>query len=152
MDSRENAQEAITLYKELSTLWGMAGMHARKWISTSSEVLRAIPESARASEIDLDSGYLPSVKTLGVLWQAKEDIFTFKSISPSKSCNSNHGAITTMQVKETVSSILKSSCRLCRTLRVDSRKRTQTFEEISLPIHMYVIKSSTPGDGLLIGH
>jgi hypothetical protein len=83
MDSRENAQEVITLYKELSTLWGMAGMHARKWISNSSEVLRAIPESDRASEIDLDSGYLPSVKTLGVLWQAKEDIFTFKSISPS---------------------------------------------------------------------
>ena len=78
MDSKPTEKEAINLYRELSRLWSTANMHARKWLSNSSNVLREIPEQDRASEVDLNRGEFPSVKTLGVMWKAKDDMFTFK--------------------------------------------------------------------------
>ena len=82
MDSVLNDEQGIELYNQLSQLWGKAGMHARKWLSNSQVVLQSIPEEDRASEVYLDEGNLPSVKTLGVLWQADNDIFTFKANPP----------------------------------------------------------------------
>ncbi|KAK3736479.1 hypothetical protein QZH41_005829 [Actinostola sp. cb2023] len=79
MTSTQDEQSGIELYHQLSKLWEKAGMHARKWISNSEKVLEEIPVEDRASEIDLTTGDLPSVKTLGVLWKAKEDVFTYKS-------------------------------------------------------------------------
>ena len=79
MDSVPNDSSGVELYKQLSGLWGKAGMHARKWLSNSEVVLKKIPSGDRALEVDLDKGNLPSLKTLGVLWLAKEDIFTFKA-------------------------------------------------------------------------
>ncbi|CAG2212937.1 unnamed protein product [Mytilus edulis] len=76
MDSVINDEQGIELYNQLSQLWAMAGMYARKWLSNSKAVLPCIPEEDRASQVDLDEGYLPSVKTLGVIWQADNDIFT----------------------------------------------------------------------------
>ena len=48
-------------------------MYARKWLSNEPEVLRSIPSSNCATEVDLDRGDLPQVKTLGVLWCPMED-------------------------------------------------------------------------------
>jgi len=77
MDSMPNIETAIELYKQLSQLWSSAGMHARKWLSNSQEVLRAIPTEDCATEVDLDHGELPVTKTLGVSWSPKEDEFKF---------------------------------------------------------------------------
>ena len=63
-----DARTTIELYRQLSELWGSAGMHARKWLSNESEVLWNIPSSDCATRVDLDHGELPQVKTLGVLW------------------------------------------------------------------------------------
>ena len=52
-------------------------MHARKWLSNSAEVLKHIPASDCISSIDLDRDQLPVVKTLGVLWDSKQDEFHF---------------------------------------------------------------------------
>ena len=82
MDSVQDEEKGVQLYHQLAALWNKAGMHARKWLSNSPEVLSAIPIEDRASEIDLDSGKLPTVKTLGILWQAKKDIFSFHSSPP----------------------------------------------------------------------
>ena len=41
--------------------------------------MKEIPTSDRAAEVNLTNGEFPSVKTLGILWKAKEDIFTFKN-------------------------------------------------------------------------
>ena len=57
-------------------------MHARKWLSNSEQVFEKIPEEDRAAEVDLDKGDLPSMKTLGVLRLAKEDVFTYKVNPP----------------------------------------------------------------------
>ncbi|XP_064627878.1 uncharacterized protein LOC135487738 [Lineus longissimus] len=77
MDSVLNDTEGVKLYHELDELWHKAGMYCRKWLSNSLTVLAEIPEEDRAAEISLDEGELPSTKTLGVLWQAKEDQFSF---------------------------------------------------------------------------
>ena len=39
IDSVETVEKGIQLYKELDSLWGIAGMKARKWISNSPEVV-----------------------------------------------------------------------------------------------------------------
>ena len=82
MDSVPSDEECLELYDQLSKLWESAGTHARKWLSNSKQVLEKIPEEDRAAEVDLDKGSLPSVKTLGVLWLAKEDVFTYKVNPP----------------------------------------------------------------------
>ena len=53
-----------------------------KWLSNSPVVVNEIPPEDRASESDLKEGFLLSIKTLGVLWQAAEDAFTFKVRPP----------------------------------------------------------------------
>lgn len=77
MDSKETDEEGKELYRQLSTLSNSANMYARKWLSNSTEVLKNIPESDRANKIDLDAGELPSIKTLGIVWNPKEDLFTY---------------------------------------------------------------------------
>ncbi|XP_078360400.1 uncharacterized protein LOC144644752 [Oculina patagonica] len=85
MDSVPDVKTGVELYSQLSRLWESAGMHARKWLSNVPEVLQSIPASDCATEVDLDSGELPSVKTLGVLWCPMEDVFKFQVNLPTKS-------------------------------------------------------------------
>ena len=84
MDSVIDESTACELYRQLSELWKKAGMDARKWMSNSAMVLSKIPSEDRSTKIDLDDGQLPSVKTLGVLWSATEDAFSFKFTPPEK--------------------------------------------------------------------
>ena len=84
MDSSPSEEECVKLYEELSALWGSAGMHARKWLSNSEQVLKKKPVEDRAAEVDLDKRNLPSMKTLGVLWLAKEDVFTYRVNPPDE--------------------------------------------------------------------
>ncbi|XP_015765556.1 PREDICTED: uncharacterized protein LOC107344425 [Acropora digitifera] len=56
---------------------------SQKLLSSSPVVLSEIPREDRASEIDLKEGSLPSIKTLGILWQAAKDAFTFKVQPPA---------------------------------------------------------------------
>ena len=60
-------------------------MHPRKWISNSPELLECVPVEDRAVTINLASGELPSTKTLGVLWSAESDDFSFRLPDASKS-------------------------------------------------------------------
>ena len=78
MDSVMTEEKGIELYNQLNQVWEKAGMHARKWLSNSEKVLQGVPVEDRASEVDLESGHLPATKTLGLIWVAKEDEFTFK--------------------------------------------------------------------------
>ncbi|XP_047129506.1 uncharacterized protein LOC124809449 [Hydra vulgaris] len=48
----------IQLYKELTLLWGSAGMFAQKRVSNSVEVFKITPENDRAEHINLDSGHI----------------------------------------------------------------------------------------------
>ena len=68
IDFVPDVRTEIELYRQLSELWGSAGMYARKWLSNESEVLWSIPSSDCATGVDLDHSELPQVKNLGVLW------------------------------------------------------------------------------------
>ena len=80
--SRVIKRESNYIYHELMALWGKAGMHARKGLSNSEKVLQNIKPENRARMIDLSNDEIPSVKTLGILWIAKEDVFSFSSKQP----------------------------------------------------------------------
>ena len=86
MDSVEDDNQGIQLYQQLSKLWEEAGMRTHKWLSNSEVVLSHIPLSDRVYEVDLDSDPLPSVKTLGIMWRALEDVFTFVSNFADQEC------------------------------------------------------------------
>ena len=83
MDSVVNEDQGIELHKQLSQLLRQAGIHARKWLSNSTRVLRDISLQDRKAEVDLDADYLPSTKTLGVWWLSDQDVFTFRENAPS---------------------------------------------------------------------
>ena len=65
-------------------LWGIASMHARKWIFNSPKVIEAIPTEERSTEIVINSGQDPVIKTLGISWNSTEDLFivTASPVSP----------------------------------------------------------------------
>ena len=79
IDSVETVQEGIQLYKELDSLWKIAGMQARKWISNFPEVVSATPEADRATELQITEGQEPVVKTLGISWNSTEDTFNIST-------------------------------------------------------------------------
>ena len=79
MDSVLTDEQGVELYEQLSELWSKAGMYTHKWLSNSPVVLSKIPLQDRVNKMNLDEESLPSVKTLGVLWIAAEDVFTFES-------------------------------------------------------------------------
>ena len=56
MDSVPDKETGIELYRQLSQLWTLAGMHAKKWLSNVPEVLECIPEADCVTEVDLDRG------------------------------------------------------------------------------------------------
>ena len=57
VDFVPDVRTAIDLSRQLSELWGSAGMYARKLLS--NEVLRSIPSSDCATGVDLDRRELP---------------------------------------------------------------------------------------------
>ena len=79
MDSVMNDDDGIELYEQLSELWGKADMFTHKWLSNSPAVLNKILVKDRIQEVVLDKRVSPSVKTLGVVWMAGEDVFMFKT-------------------------------------------------------------------------
>ena len=79
MDSVMSESEGITLYKQLSELWDKSGMHAHKWLSNSEAILQMIPSQDRACQLELGDNNSPAIKTLGIMWLAREDVLTFIS-------------------------------------------------------------------------
>ncbi|XP_052806575.1 uncharacterized protein LOC128235822 [Mya arenaria] len=79
MDSVEDEIAAIGLYHELSSLWRLAGMKPRKWMTNSSVVLAEIPQGERAYKMEVTDTEMPSVKTLGLNWDSQEDMFFFRN-------------------------------------------------------------------------
>ena len=63
------------------------GFKLTKFISNRIEVLNAIPEEDRRTEVkdcDLLGGKLPVARSLGVLWNTESDIFGFKVVLENK--------------------------------------------------------------------
>ena len=91
MDSTKTEDDAMYLYEELKKLWKVCGMKPHKWLSDSSKVLDQIPIEERAKKVDIKDNILPSLKTLGIVWIAEEDKFTFLSNNVDDSFNYTKG-------------------------------------------------------------
>ena len=80
IDAVNSSEEAIALREDLSTLLKGAGYIIRKWGSNDPEVLKGVPEEDLAKGIlEVRDAELPSIKTLGLLWDADRDSFGFSS-------------------------------------------------------------------------
>ena len=77
LHSKETVEDTVLVREDLTNVLGSAGFHALKWCSNRTELLEEIPEGDRAIGVKLKDSELPSVKTLGVRWNANEDVFTF---------------------------------------------------------------------------
>jgi len=87
LHSEDSETDAILVREDLTKLLSDAGFHAQKWCSNRLKVLEGIPENDRATGVKFDESELPSVKTLGVKWNASEDVFTL-SLSRKSTCPS----------------------------------------------------------------
>ena len=85
IDSFESPDAAIKIRDELTEVLKQAGMHIRRWCSNSLDVLDGVPAEDVAVGVNLSEFELPSVKTLGVKWDALQDIFTFSTREDSDS-------------------------------------------------------------------
>ena len=77
MDSVIDIPTAIRLRCGLTELFALAGMEIPKWCSNETAVFGDIPEDDCVTDIHSKNGQLPTIKTLGVLWQSNDDVFTF---------------------------------------------------------------------------
>jgi hypothetical protein len=77
LDSTETTHDAVVLRRQLSEMLSGAGFTLRKWLSNEAEVIQDVPDDERLPGVDIPDGSLPSQKTLGVLWKAEDDVFSF---------------------------------------------------------------------------
>ena len=82
LDSCETVKSAQHLHHQLSMLLAMAGFKLRKWSSNVPVVIEDIPKEDRLPTLELDKDNLPKTKTLGVMWEAERDVFTFQVQQP----------------------------------------------------------------------
>ena len=82
LDSCETVESAQHLRRQLSTLLAMAGFKLRKWSSNEPVVIEDVPKEDRLPTLELDKDILPKTKTLGVMWKAERDVFTFQVQQP----------------------------------------------------------------------
>ena len=87
LDSRPTIEEAAALLSQLTELLAKADMPLKKIVSSHPEVLRNIPQECitpglRLSDYCNKDAPLPTLKTLGVIYQAEGDYFTFSLDTP----------------------------------------------------------------------
>lgn len=78
LDSFETEGIAKQVRQDLGNLMLPSGFLIRRWCSNSLEVLEGVAEEDRAVGVRIEESALPSLKTLGIWWDASNDYFTFK--------------------------------------------------------------------------
>ena len=77
LDSCETIEDAKRLRHQLSEQLVRAGFKLRKWASSNPAVIEDVPAEDRLKSMEIQEENPANVKTLGVLWEAKRDVFTF---------------------------------------------------------------------------
>lgn len=81
LKSIPDVEKAIRLVGELCDLLAKRSFHLTKFVSNSLEVLSSIPEKELSpSVVSLDFDALPVERALGIHWNVKDDVFTFRII------------------------------------------------------------------------
>jgi hypothetical protein len=82
--SVKTRKEAVQIYEELIEVYDKALLFFRKWCTSDSEILARIPTEHRSKGFDFNDESL-NVSTLGMSWEAKQDILKLKGkLEPPK--------------------------------------------------------------------
>ncbi len=65
----------------MTELLSEAGFTLKKWMSNEVEVIKDVPIEDRLPGFEIHSGNLPTLKTLGVSWEADRDIWKRNMLS-----------------------------------------------------------------------
>ena len=79
MPSTPTVDEEKETRKQPTELGDLVGFHIRKWIWNEPDVTADVDEGDTAFEIDLERRELRTTTTLGVLWAARDDRFSFRN-------------------------------------------------------------------------
>ncbi|XP_057367086.1 uncharacterized protein LOC130688116 [Daphnia carinata] len=83
LDSFDSEDEVIQRSRQMKSLLQLGGFNLTKWTSSSRTVIAVLREFVLASPaLDLDLDKLPVERTLGVMWDSKRDMLTFKIRKP----------------------------------------------------------------------
>lgn len=69
--------QAVELRHQITELLEETGFSIRKWVSNDISVLDNIPCEEITTSVNIDDNELPSVKTLGMVWDAEIDSYLF---------------------------------------------------------------------------
>ncbi|KAK9701230.1 Pao retrotransposon peptidase [Popillia japonica] len=86
----DSPEEAISLCQDLNSILNQGCFPLRKWTSSKPEILEKLTEDNSAENLII--GINENTKTLGLLWNPKQDTLFFK-INPNISCTSTKRAI-----------------------------------------------------------
>jgi hypothetical protein len=81
LKSVQTTEQASTLIQKTKDLCAKGGLRLHKFISSSKEVVAAIPQKDRASifrNLDLSNDRLPTERALGVYWCIDSDTFEMR--------------------------------------------------------------------------
>jgi len=100
MSGAPSVQAAVTAHSELLQLCNSACLPLRKWASNSADFLSHVDSNLQETKLlSIDDNQ--SVKTLGITWNPKKDVFQFKYSPPDTV------ALPTMTKKQILSDISK---------------------------------------------
>jgi hypothetical protein len=79
--SVETEADAVQVYIDLTGLYDKANLCFKKWMSNSKSVLAQIPQDNRAKKLELlgELSELPTVTTLGLIYDPEDDTLSYKS-------------------------------------------------------------------------
>ncbi|OXA42254.1 uncharacterized protein LOC110859464 [Folsomia candida] len=78
-----NEEDALITQSQLLEAMESGGFKLRKWSSNCETLLNALPEDLPESKSTLPLDVDPTIKTLGICWNPKEDVFVFKIQPPA---------------------------------------------------------------------
>ncbi|CAB4040082.1 Hypothetical predicted protein [Paramuricea clavata] len=75
--------EVINFRRNLTAMMAQAGMKIRKWCSNEAAVMADVSPLDRAQgSIEIRDKTLPTIKALGITWEASNDLLTFQYAAP----------------------------------------------------------------------
>ena len=81
LSSTDSREEAIEMRKQMTMLLRRGGFHLHKWLTNYLDVLATIPQQDRFPRfLELSEDKLPTDRTLGVIWDAQEDMLRFTGL------------------------------------------------------------------------
>ena len=81
LPSTDSREEAIEMRKQMTELLRRGGFRLHKWLTNDPDVMATIPEQDRSPRfLELSEDKLPTDRTLGVIWDAQEDMLQFTGL------------------------------------------------------------------------